>query len=305
MPAKADSAVVDCLVIGGGPAGLTAAIYLARFRRAVLIVHDAASRAELIPKTHNYPGFCDGISGRDLLAALREQAQRYGAALRQATVTGLAKSDDGLRAAIGDEAVSARTVILACGIVDEKPSLPGLSELIESGRIRFCPVCDAYEAGGKRIAVIGPARHAFAKALFLRTYTSTVTLLTFEGSAALDPDQRRAVEEAGIVAPSDPIAQLTAEDNSFTAVTAGGTRLELDVVYAVMGARARSELAIGLGAQCNEDGLLIVDAKQRTSVEHLYAVGDLTVDLHQLSVATGQAAVAACDVHNSLPDNYV
>src|SRR5687767_5278393 len=116
--------MMDCLIIGGGPAGLTAAIYLARYRRDILLVDDGQSRARLIPESHNYPGFT-GISGLDLLEALRTQAERYGARMRQLRVDGLQREVDGTFVArVGAETIGASRVLLATGIVDEAPELP-------------------------------------------------------------------------------------------------------------------------------------------------------------------------------------
>jgi thioredoxin reductase (NADPH) len=158
---------VDCLVVGGGPAGLTAAIYLARFRRTVLVVDGNSSRASLIPKTYNYPGFADGISGIALLKRLRDQATQYGARIHEGLMTSLEPTGAGLRGQVGSHFVAARKVILATGIVDEKPVLPNLREFIYGGEIRFCPICDGYEVRDKRIGVLGPAKQGLQKALFL------------------------------------------------------------------------------------------------------------------------------------------
>ena len=166
------SIAVDCLVIGGGPAGLTAAIYLARYLRSVLVVDSGSSRASLIPKTHNYPGFPQGIAGQNLLSELREQARRYGAVLEHGTVDQLHAAQGGLINPVALAAEALFGVVLATGIVDNKPALPNLREFIYEGGVRFCPICDGYEAAGKRIAVIGKLADALPKALFLRTYST-------------------------------------------------------------------------------------------------------------------------------------
>ena len=150
---------LDCLIVGGGPAGLTAATYLARFRRHVLLVDDGHSRARLIPETQNYPGFV-GISGVDLLAQLREQALRNGAVLREARVEELRKVGEVFVARAGNGEIRAKRLLLATGIVDESPDLPGLKDAIYRGALRFCPICDGFEARDKRIGVLGPLRIA-------------------------------------------------------------------------------------------------------------------------------------------------
>src|SRR5688572_1985553 len=132
---------VDCLIIGGGPAGLTAAIYLARYRRNIVLIDDGRSRAELIPTSHNYPGF-RGISGSDLLKALRSHALQYNVDSRKDTVTSLSVKSDGLIEAElqSGPIMRARQVLLATGILDESPELPGLKDAVYQGALRFCPI---------------------------------------------------------------------------------------------------------------------------------------------------------------------
>jgi thioredoxin reductase (NADPH) len=212
-----DNTDVDCLVIGGGPAGLTAAIYMARFRRNVLLLDSGASRAALIPRTHNYPGFVAGISGPELLADLRAQAQEYGAVLQQDTVAKLETGGSGFLARCEARTLTARTIILATGIVDEKPALPSLPEFIYRGGVRFCPICDGFEAMDKRIAVVGLAHRALKKALFLRTYSRDVIVLPLDRDLRLGEEERAALEAAAIPLPIEPLADL---DTSGTTIVA-------------------------------------------------------------------------------------
>lgn len=293
----------DCLIVGGGPAGLTAAIYLARYRRRVLLADSGESRALLIPRSHNYPGFSAGISGKELLAALWEQAAHYGVRLLRERIDCVARDGDGFAAASQSRHVTAARVLLAAGIVDEKPDLPGLQDSVAHGTIRFCPICDAYEAMDKRIGVLGGA-DAAKKARFLRTYSREVTFLPLQGSASLRDDERACLREADIGLPEGRIADLEVSADKATALMDNGTRIEMDVLYPALGCRVRTELIRDLKAEHNEAGCLVVDAKQRTTVPHLYAAGDVVSDLHQISVAVGHAAVAATDIHNSLPANF-
>lgn len=294
----------ECLIVGGGPAGLTAAVYLARFRRRVVVIDSDESRAVLIPESHNYPGFAAGVSGPDLLLQLREQAQRYGALLHTGKVEQLARRGDGaFTASAGNLTVVARKVLLATGIVDEKPALPSIQAFIYRGAVRFCPICDGYEAMDRRIGVFGPLDRAIKKALFLRTYTPDLIVLATEAEIRIGKADSDAIRQAGIAPPQEPVVDLIVAHDRVTALMASGARVELDILYPAMGAYVRSELATELGARANDQGCLIVDAHQRTNVPGLYAAGDVTFDLSQISVATGQAAVAATDMHNSLPAN--
>jgi thioredoxin reductase (NADPH) len=266
-------AKVDCLIIGGGPAGLTAAIYLARFRRKVLVVDGGASRAALIPTSHNYPGFAAGVSGPDLLKALQSQAEQYDAALRRNEVQALYRLDGGaFRATVGAHSIVADKVVLATGLVDHTPDLPSMRAFIYRGAIRFCPICDAHEAIDKRIGVIGPIKQASKKALFLRTYSKQVSVLPL-GDPSPDDDDRRQLRDAGLAVPVESVADLVAAGDTIAVVMRSGARCELDVLYPAMGADIRSELATRLGARSNDNGCLFVDDRQRTSVPGLYAIG--------------------------------
>ena len=297
----AEASQLDCLIIGGGPAGLTAAVYLARFRRNVLLVDDGHSRALLIPETHNYPGFL-GISGVDLLASLREQAERNGARLQSGRAEELRKSGDAFVARIGDDELRCKRLLLATGIVDESPDLPGMKDAIYRGALRFCPICDGLEASDKRIGVLGALKTAAGKARFLRTYSRDVVLLPTDDPAN-SSEETRALQEDGIVV-EERVVDVDRTGDKVVAVFGGGRRLPVDVLYPSLGCDVRSQLATTLGARCDDIGHLHVDDKQRTSVEGLYAAGDVVTDLHQLSVATGHAAVAATAIHNSLPRNF-
>jgi thioredoxin reductase (NADPH) len=289
----------ECLVIGGGPAGLTAAIYLARYRRRVLIVDAGSSRAAAIPESHNHPGFFD-ISGRELLDRLWRQAHRYGVEIRRLTVDMLEGSAGGFCAYGRTEQMVAHRVLLATGISDNGPALPGLRRAIAEGLVRYCPVCDGYEALDKNIAVVGPLEHAAKEAAFLRTYSASVSVLPIDNGAG----QRTELWDDGIeLIPSLPQSFRKTASGVAVKLQNGECR-RFDVLYPALGCRVHSELAKALGARCNDVGNLEVDQKQRTSVEGLYAAGDVVSDLHQLSVAEGHAAVAATAIHNSLPRNF-
>lgn len=296
------AAEVDCLIIGGGPAGLTAAIYLARYRRSIALFDAGESRAAWIPESHNYPGFADGVSGTRLLSILRQQVETYDVAIVGERITSLERSGDAFLAGtdLGRQ-VTARSVLICTGIIDESPPLPGLKDAVECGVIRFCPVCDGYEVTGQRIGVLGHGDDAVGKAKFLRTYSSDVTLLNVDGRN-LDAGSRRAMGEAGIKL-AGPVTALQRDGKAIRALAGDGTAT-FDVVYPALGCQVRSDLARALGAGTNDVGCLEVDAHQRTTVPGIYAAGDVVSDLHQIAVATGHAAIAATHIHKSLPHNF-
>jgi thioredoxin reductase (NADPH) len=294
---------LDCLVIGGGPAGLTAAIYLARYRRNVMVIDSRESRAALIPETHNYPGFAAGVSGKKLLELLTAQAKTYGVKILYDRAENLRKSDAGFEAASTGGKLSAKRVVLATGLVDHTPDVPGLRPAIAQGVIRYCPICDGFEASDLRIGVLGPANVACNKALFLRTYSKTVTLLAADDKPA-PPEVCRELADAAVRLPSGYAVGFERQGREITAIMSDGSRESFDVIYPVLGCDVRSELAAALGARHTDIGCIEVDAHQRSSVNGLYAAGDVVSDLHQIAVGTGHAAVAATHIHHSLPHNF-
>lgn len=299
-----DHRQADCLIVGAGPAGLVAAIYLARFRRNVLLIDKGHSRCSLIPRSNNVPGFRDGVSGVELLDHLREQARRFGVSVETSSVERLESCPAGLLAHCRNgEIVDAATVILATGIVDHHPELPGWRDAVAKGDLRYCPVCDAYEAIGSSMAVIGSGKQTARKAVFLRTYSSDVSALLAGPGESWSESDRRFLTEAGVRMHPAPVVRLTKGDDVLTAAMADGRELSFDVVYPAMGADVGSDLATRIGADHDDAGFLKVDGSQQTTVRGLYAVGDVVSDLHQISVAFGHAAVAACHIHNSLPKN--
>ncbi|PZP57326.1 MAG: NAD(P)/FAD-dependent oxidoreductase [Micavibrio aeruginosavorus] len=293
----------DCLIIGGGPAGLTAAIYLARYRRNVIVVDEGRSRARYIKSSYNYPGFTNGIQGEQLLQNLRTQAEEFGAQIITGKIGNLQKTASGFEASSADQAFRSPKVLLASGVIDQSPSLPNMHEFIYEGAVRFCPICDGYEASDKKIGVLGPLSHIIPKALFLRTYTPDILIFPTD-TADLSLQDMDSLRAAQIELPLCCATEIKSSEENVAVILDNGECIEVDVLYPAMGANPRSGLAIALGAGHNEDECLFSDSHQQTSVEGLYIAGDLTTDLSQISVATGQAAIAATHIHNSLPRNF-
>jgi thioredoxin reductase (NADPH) len=295
----ANDAELECAVIGAGPAGLTAAIYLARYRRRIAVFDAGRSRASLIPRSHNCPGFPDGVPGRELLERLRCQAERYGVHVTRAEVHELRRGASGsFEVCLQDRSVTARTVLLATGIEDAQPDIENLRTAIRHGHVRLCPVCDGYEVIDRDVAVLGPPDKAVAKALFLRPYTGKLTVLL--SGPELSPDQRDTLDAAGIRFHESPVADLTFEGDEIVAVLADGTQLDVDVLYPALGSKVRAQLAVRLGAECTSEGYLKADAHQCTTIPGLYAAGDVVNELNQICVASGHGAIAATDIYNRL-----
>lgn len=297
--------VRDCLVIGGGPAGLTAGIYLGRFRRWVTVVDQGWSRAEWITLSHNLPGFPHGAAGPEFLETVRTQVRMYGAQLETGVVQALERDKDGSFIAVVDgKAMSARTVLLATGVTEIKPPLAHLADAVKRGLIRTCPICDGYEAIRRQVGVLGAGDHAAAEALFLRTFTDKITLLLGVGDT-LSEDRRAKLTDAGVKVRHVTVGSVGLTGDGVTAVAVeGGEVHHFDLVYSAFGVMAQTQLARSLQARVDGAGRLFVSEHQETSVQGLYAAGDLVRGLNQISVAQGEAAIAATAIHNRLPPAF-
>jgi len=288
---------LDCVVVGGGPAGATAAIYLGRFHRSCLVIDAGESRAAWIVRTRNHPGFPYGVGGKTLLRRMHHQAERYGARFAPGSVEAVSAELGGFRVDLAGRSIWARTVVLACGTVDKPAQVPGFESALRRGLLRICPICDGYEASGQAIAVIGDGPHGAREASFLTAYSDRVTLLHTEAPALLSREARGEAAAAGVEVMDASLDQI-AFDLAGGAVRCGD-RL-FDLAYSALGCAPRTGLARGAGAAVDGEGRLIVDAHQQTSVPGLYAAGDLVRGLNQISTAQGEGATAATHIHNVL-----
>ena len=296
------TAPLDCLIVGGGAAGLTAAVYLARYRRRLLVVDAGDSRLGWIPKTRNVMGFPDGIRGTELWQRLREHAQQYDAPVESGRIERLQRHEDGsFTATLGGRTIAARTVLLATGARDVPPEVPGLEPGLAAGNVRYCPVCDGFETQKQRVAVLGRALHGLRESLFVAGFDNEVTWLTLGTQEAVpDADLARLRARGVRVADHAPRSIRCDPGEGIRVELLDGRELHFDVLYPALGLTHASELATALGAAVQPDGQLEVDDHLRTTVPGLWAAGDVAAGLNQIVVAAGHAAIAATTIHNSL-----
>ena len=300
-----DEKPLDCLVIGGGPAGLTAAIYLSRYHLDIMVVDGGRSRAAWIPCTRNHAGFPEGISGTELLDRMKEQAQRYGTRIEDGQVTRIERDEESglFTAEWGSGPVTARTVLLATGVTNRRPPMDEEAHdgALVRGLIRYCPICDGYEVTDKRVGVIGTQERGRAEAIFLRSYTPDLTLVAPDGPHELDAADRKLLAEAGVDLVDVPIDAIEPGGDQIAVVLAGH-RLSFDSIYPALGSDTHTQLAELLGAAQAGDACIRVDSHQRTSVPGLYAAGDVVLGLDQISHAMGEGGVASTTIRNDLAE---
>jgi thioredoxin reductase (NADPH) len=291
------STVFDSLIIGGGPAGLSAAVYLGRSLRSVAVFDcPAPGRSDWVQRNYNYLGFPEGITARELSDRGRQQAERFGAVFIEELVTSLIQRADGLFEARSDQTtLCGRTVVLATGVTDRWASFPGSEDFI--GRsMHWCIVCDGYEMRGQRVLIIANDSHDAEVALQLCRFTREVTLLVEPGTPPFAESMNRALSEQGIRVHHGRIATATGKERGACSavLTDAGETIEADHLFSLLGADPNSDLARSLGAGLSPEGYITVDTEARTTIPGLYAAGDVTrLFSHQVVTAAHEGAAAA------------
>lgn len=295
-----DERIRDVIIVGAGPAGLSAAIYLARALRDVTVFHHGRAMLTWEPHLQNYLGFPNGIDGAELLARGTVQAERYGAELVDATIRDLARADGHLSVLDAGKRWRARRVLLANGIHHRPPDIPGVEACL--GRsLFFCKDCDGWRVRGKRIAVLGRNDDAVEYALGMLAYSPRVLIAT-NGEAPIWDDEHAAwlrefeipLLEGRITAVEHVEAELQA------LVFEGDRRVAVDVAFTTLGDEFHNHLALSVGCAIDPMGQVVVDAQGRTSVPGVFAAGCLTPATCQVVVAAGQGAGAAQAINREL-----
>jgi thioredoxin reductase (NADPH) len=288
----------DALVIGAGPSGLSAALYLARYDRQVALFDTGHGRSTWHQVNHNYLGFPGGVPARELRRLGRQQLAAYPHVIvLEHKIEAMRRNGDLFVAEGQHQLWRGRTVILCTGVIDHYPHFDGWQAYV--GRSMFwCITCDGYGCKGARVVVVGNTDATAAEALQLQRFTNHVTVLTDSQSCAISPTFQERLQRAGIALIHDRIVSVTGKDGQFEALcTRSGQRIELDQLFSRHGATPQSQLARQLGVQLSDNGYIAVDSEQTTSIPGVYAAGDVTrLHSHQVTTAVhegGQAASAA------------
>jgi thioredoxin reductase len=297
----------DCIVVGAGPAGLSAALFLARYRRRVLTFHHNSPRNEYAHGVHGFLGH-HGISPAELLARGRDEVTAHGGLIVESCVTGIERlSNDHFRVTTGngkqdDRTFDARRMLLATGLRDLTPDCPGFRDFYGVS-VHHCPDCDGYECIDKRIAVLGTGTKTVGFAVNLLTWTNKITLIN-EDRAGLSKDDRAKLNSFDIPVRDQNIKALEGDINSRQLqriLFSDGDAFECDALFFNLGTEPASNLHEVLGCKLDETcGLVWVDQTHQTSVEGVYAAGDITPNSQLAVVAAGEGAMAAIHIHDSL-----
>lgn len=291
----------DVAVVGGGPAGLTAAIWLARYLHPVVVIDAGDPRNWETRGIHGFLGH-EGIRPAELRRLGRETCRHYGAVLLDTGVSCVDRLDDEtFRVALdGGAVLVARRLLLAIGIRDEWPDAPGL-ERCYGETAHVCPDCDGYEARGCRTVVIGSGKRAAAMALALTTWTREIVIVTNGARAGMTGEWTRKLDALDIPVLEERIRRVVSEHGEARAIELDNdVTLGCERIFFSIGQEPADDLAAQLGCRRDGIGRVITDDHAHTSVRNVYAAGDI-VHAPQIAIAAaGTAAIAALAIHHSL-----
>jgi thioredoxin reductase (NADPH) len=289
----------EVAVVGGGPAGLTTALYTTRLGHDTAVINRGGGRAAMMLETHNVIGVPEAVSGKEFLARATEQVTSYGADYYRDYVAAVEATADGFRVTAGDVTVTTDHVVLATGFDDERPDPP----LPRTGRgLHYCLHCDAYMFVDEPVYVMGTGDAAAHVAMTMLNFTDDVDLLTrgaepewsTETEAMLDAHPVDVVHE-------DVVGLEKREDGWLEALEfADGTSRAYRGGFPMYGADFNNGLAESLGVEPNDDGTIAVDDHGRTPVDGVYAVGDVTPGHNQIPTAMGEGARCGIGNHYDL-----
>lgn len=290
----------EVIVIGGGIAGLSAAIYLGRAQRDILVVDAGHSMAKWEPSVENYLGFPKGVNGEDLLKFGRQQAQKYEVEFVDDEIAKVSAVADGFSLEGKKAAYRCERLLLATGIFHIPPGIPGVKECLGHSMF-FCKDCDGYRVRGKAIAIVGPNNEAVEYALGMLPYSACVVVATNGEKIRWDAEHAEWLKEYEIPFYTEPIQDCAHDGCQVQGlVFADGREVEIDYIFTTRGDIFHTELAEGVGAKLDDEGQIEVDHCMRTSVPRLYAAGCVTPANCQMIIAAGEGATAAQAINRDM-----
>ena len=300
--------IYDCIVVGAGPAGLSASLFLARYRRRVLTFHHNSPRNIYSHGVHGFLGH-HGIMPTELLERGRKEVTDHGGLIVEGCVTKVERiADDLFRVSTGDEKLvgqsfEAHRLILATGLRDLTPDCPGFTDFY-GATVHHCPDCDGFEVTNKRVAILGHGKKTVGFTLNMLTWTDQLTLITNGEPGDITEEHYAKLKNFNIAVTDQRIAKLEGdlEAKQLQRVRfEDGDALECDSLFFNFGVEPASDLHTQLGCRLDEEcGIVWVDSALQTSVPNVYAAGDLTPNSQLAVVAAAEGAMAAIHVHKSL-----
>lgn len=302
---KGKATVYDCLIVGAGPAGLSAAVYMGRFLRKTLVLDSGHGRSTFEQVNDNYLGFPKGIKVKDLRRLGRQQAVRFGAEFMLCDVQSMERGDNVFTAQTDKGVFHGKTVILCTGVCDIWPNLPDVHEYV--GRSLFwCITCDGFRAIKKRVILFGYDDDAATTACQFRRYSEHITFIAQPGELACSDTNRNDMDTHGItILEAEPECFIGTPDEFEGVKLKGGKVIKGDVAFSLLGCTPNNKLAKDLGVKCDKAGYVVVNDAGYTSVPGVFCAGDLSkMHTHQVVSAAHEGAEAGQTANYYLYDAY-
>ncbi len=287
---------VDALILGGGPAGLSAAVYLGRFTRSVLVLDAGEGRSSFLQLNENYLGFPDGITTRELRELGRKQAERFGVKFEDCRVERIEPIENGFRVFTTSGDFDGATLLFATGVTDVWPDVPLIRDWIGK-QVFWCITCDGHKTKGKRLVCVGNTDEAATTTLQFLLFTNKITLLADKEKARFSEEKLAALAQHNI-----PIVYARPDRFDFSAsgdqieglCLDNGERLPFDMLFSLLGVRPNTGLARDMGLRLDPEGYVVIDEEGYTSIRGVFAAGDLTkLYTQQVASAVHAGAEAA------------
>ncbi|WP_370224386.1 NAD(P)/FAD-dependent oxidoreductase [Cytobacillus sp.] len=295
----------DCLIVGGGIAGLQAAIQLGRYKHKVLVLDSNDGRSTICKSYHNILGYPDGVSGPELREIGKKHAERLGVEFVNEKVEQAEKTDRGFEVSSqkGNK-YKGKRILLATGIMDRMPPFPELMPCLGIS-VYVCPDCDGYEVKDKRTIVLGSGNAGANMALTLSYWTNDLVFINHEKKPA-DQKLLEKMKEKNIEYLEESISKVLADDEKFNGVQLeNGEEITGDRGFIAFGGNeVKSDLAKQLGAERLENKHILTDPRSKmTSIKNVWAAGDVAAHSEQVTIAMGEGSQAAIWIHKSLLQN--
>jgi thioredoxin reductase len=285
----------EVVVVGGGPAGLAAALWLGRYRRSTVVFDSGDYRNRWVEESHGYLGM-DGISPEGLRRRALKDLERYATVeLREECVVGAERSGEGFALSTEEISVECRRIVIATGVRDCFPEIANIFDFY--GRSVFvCPSCDGYESEEKDVVVFGWTPETVSFARHLLEWAKTVTIVT--DGASFEGDEPR---DMRVTVLEKDAVELAGEDGTLSAIVfADGSSISAQMAFFAIDQKPATELAVALGCETHDNGCVCVDGDGKTSVEGVYAAGDIVQGPQLIQVAAATGTIAGISAARSL-----